>query len=171
MKKSQTSIEFLFTYGWAILAISVSIGALAYFNISSPENIVPQWCDLGPQFSCIEYALFDNASLTLNITNNHNILIQITNITTYYISNQETYSVPFNISSGGMQQINVPVPQSAVSDINVKRLIVEVNFKNPNSDNSYVFFGTVNTGVVSSWITIFKYLNKRVKLWKIKEVK
>ncbi|MFT4261332.1 MAG: hypothetical protein ACMXX9_02785 [Candidatus Woesearchaeota archaeon] len=49
-----------------------------------------------------------------------------------------------------MQQINVPVPQSAVSDINVKRLIVEVNFKNPNSDNSYVFFGTVNTGVVSS---------------------
>ncbi|MFT4261331.1 MAG: hypothetical protein ACMXX9_02780 [Candidatus Woesearchaeota archaeon] len=42
MKKSQTSIEFLFTYGWAILAISVSIGALAYFNISSPENIVPQ---------------------------------------------------------------------------------------------------------------------------------
>lgn len=33
MKKSQAAMEFLFTYGWAILVIIVVMGLLAYFGV------------------------------------------------------------------------------------------------------------------------------------------
>ena len=32
-KKSQAALEFIMTYGWAILVVLVAIGALAYFGI------------------------------------------------------------------------------------------------------------------------------------------
>ena len=37
-KKSQAAMEFLLTYGWAILAAIVAIGVLAYTGVFSPGN-------------------------------------------------------------------------------------------------------------------------------------
>ena len=31
--RAQAALEFLMTYGWAILVVLVSIGALAYFGV------------------------------------------------------------------------------------------------------------------------------------------
>jgi len=41
MKKSQAAMEFLMTYGWAILVVLVAIAALAYFGVLSPEKFLP----------------------------------------------------------------------------------------------------------------------------------
>src|ERR1051325_8340737 len=38
-QKGQAAMEFLFTYGWAILAAIVAIGALAYFGVFSPGKL------------------------------------------------------------------------------------------------------------------------------------
>ena len=37
-KKAQASMEFLMTYGWAILVIVLLVGALAYFGILTPPK-------------------------------------------------------------------------------------------------------------------------------------
>ena len=37
-RKGQAAMEFLMTYGWAILVVLVVIGALAYFGILSPTT-------------------------------------------------------------------------------------------------------------------------------------
>ncbi|MGV8142700.1 MAG: hypothetical protein ACP5NS_03640 [Candidatus Pacearchaeota archaeon] len=37
--KGQAAMEFLMTYGWAILAAIVAIGVLAYFGVFSPGKI------------------------------------------------------------------------------------------------------------------------------------
>ena len=39
MKKGQAAMEFLMTYGWAILVVLAAIGALAYFGVLSPGNL------------------------------------------------------------------------------------------------------------------------------------
>ena len=36
-KKSQAAMEFLMTYGWAILVVLAAIAALAYFGVLNPE--------------------------------------------------------------------------------------------------------------------------------------
>lgn len=41
MKKGQAAMEFLMTYGWAILVVLAAIGALAYFGVLTPGNLMP----------------------------------------------------------------------------------------------------------------------------------
>ena len=55
--KSQAALEFLTTYGWAILVIVLMIGALAYFGILNPSKILPSRCNIGAEFSCLDYKI------------------------------------------------------------------------------------------------------------------
>lgn len=50
MKKGQAAMEFLMTYGWAILVVLAAIGALAYFGVLSPDKLLPSKCTLSPGF-------------------------------------------------------------------------------------------------------------------------
>ncbi len=43
-KKGQAAMEFLMTYGWAILVVLVVIGALAYFGVLNPQQFLPKKC-------------------------------------------------------------------------------------------------------------------------------
>ncbi len=41
-KRAQAAMEFLMTYGWAILVVLLAIGALAYFGVLSPQKLLPE---------------------------------------------------------------------------------------------------------------------------------
>jgi len=51
--KSQAALEFLTTYAWAFLVIIITIAALAYFGVLSPSKLLPERCNFGPEFQCI----------------------------------------------------------------------------------------------------------------------
>ena len=55
--KAQAALEFLTTYGWAFLVILIMIGALAYFGILSPSKILPNRCNFGAEFQCLDYQI------------------------------------------------------------------------------------------------------------------
>ncbi len=55
LKKGQAAMEFLMTYGWAILVVLVAIGALAYFGVLSPQKYLPNTCTIPNQFGCNEW--------------------------------------------------------------------------------------------------------------------
>jgi hypothetical protein len=57
MRKGQAAMEFLMTYGWAILVVLAAIGALAYFGVLSPDKFMPSKCMVSGGFSCVEYKL------------------------------------------------------------------------------------------------------------------
>ncbi|MBN2052754.1 hypothetical protein JW756_04590 [Candidatus Woesearchaeota archaeon] len=57
MKKGQAAMEFLMTYGWAILVVLAAIGALAYFGVLSPDRFMPSKCMVTGGFSCVEYKI------------------------------------------------------------------------------------------------------------------
>jgi len=80
MKKGQAAMEFLMTYGWAILVVLAAIGALAYFGVLGPTKYLPEQC-IGPAgMDCIDkpavstddysisFALRNNLGYTINIT-------------------------------------------------------------------------------------------------------
>ncbi|MDP2907231.1 MAG: hypothetical protein Q8O03_04790 [Nanoarchaeota archaeon] len=58
MRKGQAAMEFLMTYGWAILVVLVAIGALAYFGVLSPEQFLPEKCTIstGSGLFCIDHS-------------------------------------------------------------------------------------------------------------------
>lgn len=41
-RRGQAAMEFLMTYGWAILVVLASVGALAYFGVLTPDTLLPE---------------------------------------------------------------------------------------------------------------------------------
>ena len=54
-RKSQAALEFLMTYGWAILVVLVAVGALAYFGVLSPDKFLPAKCTLQSGLVCLDH--------------------------------------------------------------------------------------------------------------------
>ena len=65
-KKSQAALEFIMTYGWAILVVLVAIGALAYFGVLSPDKFLPSKCTLQSGIACIDHKVQGISTLTPN---------------------------------------------------------------------------------------------------------
>ena len=56
MKKGQAAMEFLMTYGWAILVVIAAIAALAYFGVLDPARLLPERCSAPAGMDCIDKA-------------------------------------------------------------------------------------------------------------------
>jgi hypothetical protein len=69
-KRGQAALEFLMTYGWAILVVLVAIGALAYFGVLRPERLLPEKCVIatGSGLYCDDYSA-SGTTLTLRLKN------------------------------------------------------------------------------------------------------
>ena len=67
-RKGQAAMEFLMTYGWAILVVLVVIGALAYFGVLSPSTLLPEKCTFPVSLSCTDHNV-GGTSLTLILQN------------------------------------------------------------------------------------------------------
>jgi len=70
--KAQAAMEFLMTYGWALLVVLVAIGALAFFGVLNPGQFLPDQCTLFSGVSCISYY----ASVTGPPTNSLSLTFQ-----------------------------------------------------------------------------------------------
>lgn len=79
--KAQAALEYLTTYGWAILAALVVIGALAYFGFFNPSSLLPNKCDFGKQLECAEYMITSTGDIKLMLRNNFGKDIEITDVT------------------------------------------------------------------------------------------
>lgn len=81
MKKAQIALEFLTTYGWAFLVILIMIGTLAYFGILKPSKILPDRCNMGPEFDCLDYQISaSDHQFKMRLKNNIGEPITITDI-------------------------------------------------------------------------------------------
>jgi hypothetical protein len=59
-KKGQAGLEFLTTYAWAFVVILIVIGALAYFGVTNPARILPDRCNVGSEFQCVNFLMDAN---------------------------------------------------------------------------------------------------------------
>ena len=80
-KRGQAALEFLMTYGWAILVVLVAIGALAYFGVLRPERLLPEKCIVatGSGLYCDDYSA-NTTGLNLRLKNIQADALTITNV-------------------------------------------------------------------------------------------
>lgn len=67
MKRGQAALEFLMTYGWAILVVLAAIAALAYFGVFNVKSLAPDSCTLSTGYVCT--AQVTATSVAFNIYN------------------------------------------------------------------------------------------------------
>ncbi len=78
-RKSQAALEFIMTYGWAILVVLVAIGALAYFGVLSPDRFLPSKCVLQSGIACVDHKA-TSTSLTVVAQNSFGYDLTITDV-------------------------------------------------------------------------------------------
>ena len=97
-KKGQAAMEFLMTYGWAILVVLIAIGALAYFGVLNPNKLLSDRCTIstGSGLFCSDFASYSTpapGNVTMVI---RNALSDPINIVSVY----------FNYSNGAYECTN-----------------------------------------------------------------
>ena len=73
-KSGQAALEFLMNYGWVLLVILASVGALSFSGVLNPARYMKQSCLLGPGFICEDFKVVKGA-----IPANDKIFIRVTN--------------------------------------------------------------------------------------------
>jgi len=78
-KRGQAAMEFLMTYGWAILAAVIVIAVLASFGVFSPSTYVPNKCVLNAPLGC-NAGTADTAGVSLEVRNGAGESITLQNL-------------------------------------------------------------------------------------------
>ena len=77
-KRAQAAMEFLMTYGWAILVVLLAIGALAYFGVLDPSKLLPEQTTFPAPMSNVDRALIDSAENSMETAFINNLGVAIT---------------------------------------------------------------------------------------------
>ncbi len=80
-KKGQAAVEFLMTYGWAILAAIIAIGVLAYFGVFSPGKFTPTATVVNQPFYANAWNVIDSTNtVSLELKNNGGETYNVTSV-------------------------------------------------------------------------------------------
>ena len=98
--KAQAAMEYLVTYGWALLALFVVVGYLFSTGAFSANNFAAQECVFQPDLPCSPYVIYKESAtvthLKFNLTNGLGFPIKIKSInytaTSMGMAGKHTYS-------------------------------------------------------------------------------
>ena len=105
-REAQSALEYLVTYGWAILIIAIIV-SLLYFFVAVPSSVVPNSCSFVTGANCEDMELGSNtishtSTISLLITNNKDYAIKDPSITVEYNKVNVTHSCyPSYVLPGG----------------------------------------------------------------------
>jgi hypothetical protein len=78
--KGQTALEYLITYGWAILVILVVLAVLWYYGIFNPARWAGESVTEGSAFKIVDKNLVSTGILTLTLGNKVGTTVNITSL-------------------------------------------------------------------------------------------
>ena len=125
-KKAQAALEFLMTYGWAILVVLIAIGALAYFGVLNPSRFLPSSCVYFPGVGCsnfkisttgVEMVIQNGMGITLT-----NLLVTVENSGT---DCDGTAGAMFNFTDGATNKTTITCTPGASKDRFKGDLVIE----------------------------------------------
>ncbi|MFP3215414.1 MAG: hypothetical protein RXR32_02610 [Candidatus Micrarchaeota archaeon] len=114
-RKAQSAMEYLMTYGWAILIIGIALAAMFQMGLFNPSKYVMSTCTLPSGLTCGSFFLYPNGTLSVSIGNSLQDPINVTAIGC--TSNQTTANMqtPYNPPSN---QIYIPIGGSHTFSVN-----------------------------------------------------
>ncbi len=135
--RSQQALEYLATYGWAIVIIIVVIGVFTFFKVFNRTGTINNTCTIEAQFGCESLFLASNGLLTVTI---EQLSSEPVNITAIGCNSNLTYANMLQISP----QQTIPIDGNETFDVSCY-------------SGSQIYSGT--TGTLFSGYLILNYTN------------
>jgi hypothetical protein len=104
-KKGQAAMEFLMTYGWAILAAIIAIGVLAYIGVFSPSNYISNMVTVNAPFGTTQELSIGTTSIQFVLRNGGGDSATISNIS---VGSSCANNTAITMADGTSQLIVVP---------------------------------------------------------------
>lgn len=150
-KKGQAAMEFLMTYGWAILAAVIAIGVLAYFGVFSPGKYTTGSAVVNPPFyvNAQNLKAFPTNQVTLELKNNGG---EEYNIQSVVISGCGTYSTPTSIIEGNSTIVSVTCTDLLPTGLEAGKTFkgdITINYQKTGSTVDLTSTGTISGKVVA----------------------
>ena len=138
MKKGQGAMEFLAIYGWSILAVLLTGGALAYYGVISPGKFLPESCTIQPGISCDDFKI-DGGTKNVYLRLRNGFGKDLTDVSIKakigenycgdsYGDNLESTPSPGRIADGGTEDFFVDC-SIILNSVDIKNKRVEVNLE------------------------------------------
>jgi len=142
-KRGQAALEFLTTYGWALMSILLAIAALSYFGFLDTGRYVSEKCDTGSQIQCLEAYVEESGALRVNLRNNYPVDIEITAINLTLGSQSYDLDVDQTILKGRSKIIGAqtPLPEGTLIEKEKSTVQFKISFKRTTSNNVYNISG------------------------------
>jgi hypothetical protein len=80
MQKAQSAMEYLITYGWAIIIIGVTLAALYALGLFNPASFTSNQCVFESDFGCLSGFLYSNGTIIINLEQATQSAINVTAI-------------------------------------------------------------------------------------------
>ena len=157
-KRGQAAMEFLMTYGWAILAAIIAIGVLAYFGVFSPGQYVGSSAVVTAPWYANAWNVDDATEVvTTEFRNNggENLDIQSFSIAfsdPFSDTCTNTYAAPgLTVLSGDLQTITIDTDTVGVCDTATRTFApgdtvrgdITIIYERPGSDVDLTSTGTI----------------------------
>ncbi len=147
--RSQSAMEYLMTYGWAILIIVVVLAALDMLGVFNPSAFSKTFCVFENGLNCESAILYTNGTLNVNLEQYTNSVINITSINCNTNSSDFSNSITPNVILSIGDNYSFSVNCYSNSDLFTKPIssmfdgYVNVNYTNilsgfPHSNQAHV---------------------------------
>jgi len=139
--KGQAAMEFLMTYGWAILVVLAAIAALAYFGVLSPQKFLPEKCILEAGLACVNHKV-ETSQTTLILLNSFGKTIIVNSVSA------GSCSTAFSATMLDQEQKNFVITgcSNGAPKENFKGDIV-ISYTDKNTNLTKTAYGNLNTKV------------------------
>lgn len=155
--KLQSAMEYIMTYGWAILVLGVVLVTLYELNVFTPSNYVSPICTMPAGFSCVSNYLYGNGMIVLNIEYTNIDPIAVTQIgcnSNQTTAHLYTYAIPVAINSGENSTFAVTCYQGSTPFSGPLGTLfsgsIAVNYTDTHTGFQNFIYGKVVTKVIHS---------------------
>ena len=130
--RGQATIEYIMTYGWALLALIIVIGVLLFSGLLSPTYLISEECNFGNNLPC-NIALFNQGSdtmLAVNMFNGFAYKIKIIRMELVTTDGYGVSSIPTNreLDSGQNFSFVASVKSPQIAEGDVKRFVGNITY-------------------------------------------
>ncbi|MBI2079991.1 hypothetical protein HYT84_04445 [Candidatus Micrarchaeota archaeon] len=128
--RGQVAIEYLATYGWALLLLVIVIGAIISTGVLTPTYLISEECNLGPSLPCnfIAYGDDTSTSVDMTVTNGfgYKILISKFAVTPEKADVSAEETIP-EFNSGDQKKLTFDFPNvGGLSKNNIEKFKTEI---------------------------------------------
>ncbi len=149
MKKAQASLDFLMTYGWALLLIVLVVGALFALGVFDIGSFLGSKASGFSQLSVVGWRVTEAGAFTAMFENHAGAQINVTNVTATYGTESVNYATSFALANGAKSSTTaVGTFGTTGSTGDSYSITLEITYLDTSTGFEYLDSGTL-TGRVS----------------------